>query len=173
MAFARQLDTPGEYILPPHVVPIPRGFAFGADGTLFLASGIGPGGEGDNTILAFDSDRRMLSSWKVRDPELSPLDLAIAPSGNVVVSSEHPFGAANAVTTIREYDRADRHLVQVLVPNDGVRFQKPRGLRFGPHGRHYCVAQDEVSAFDFETGDCIGPIVTLPGLNGQALIFFP
>src|SRR4029077_518968 len=116
MAFGRQLDRPGEYILPPHVVPFPRGFAFGADGTLFLASGIGPGGEGDNTILGVDSDRRMVSSWKVRDPELSPLDLAIAPSGNVVVSSEHPFGATDAVTTIREYDRADQHLVQGLVP---------------------------------------------------------
>jgi DNA-binding beta-propeller fold protein YncE len=171
MAFARQLDRAGEYILPPHVVPFPRGFAFGADGTLFLASGIGPGGEGDNTILAFDSDRQTLPSWKVRDPELSPLDLAIAPSGNVIVSSENPFGAADAVTTIREYDRADGHLVRVLAPNDRARFQKPRGLRFGPYGRLYCVAQDEVVAFDFETGDCIGPIVTLPGLNGQALIF--
>lgn len=96
MAFGRRLDGPGEYILPPHVVPFPRGFAFGADGTLFLASGIGPNGEGDNTVLAFDADRRMLPSWKVRDPELSPLDLVIAPSGNVVVSSERPFDAANA-----------------------------------------------------------------------------
>jgi hypothetical protein len=173
MAFARQLDRPGEYVLPPHVVPFPRGFAFGHDGTLFLASGIGPGGEGDNTILAFDPDHRVIPSWKVRDPEVSPLDLAIVANGNIVVSSEHPFGAANAVTTIREYDRADGHLVRVLVPNDGVRFQKPRGLRFGPHGRLYCVAQDEVVAFDFETRDCLGPIVTLPGLNGQALIFFP
>jgi DNA-binding beta-propeller fold protein YncE len=171
MAFTRQLDRPGEYILPPHVVPFPRGFAFGHDGRLFLASGVGPGGEGDNTILAFDSDRRMLPSWKVRDPELSPLDLAIAPNGNIVVSSEHPFGAANAVTTIREYDCADGRLARLLVPNDGVRFQKPRGLRFGPQGGLYCVAQDEVVAFDFETGEYIGPIVTLPGLNGQALIF--
>jgi DNA-binding beta-propeller fold protein YncE len=173
MAFARQLDRAGEYILPTHVVPFPRGFAFGPDDTLFLASGIGPGGEGDNTILAFGPDRRMRSSWKVRDSELSPLDLAVAPSGNIVVSSEHPFGAANAATTIREYDRADGHLVRVLVPNDRVRFQKPRGLRFGPHGRLYCVAEDEVVDFDFETGDCLGPVVTLPGLNGQALIFFP
>jgi DNA-binding beta-propeller fold protein YncE len=173
MAFARQLDRAGEYILPPHVVSFPRGFAFGSDGTLFLASGIGPGGEGDNTILAFDLDRRMRSSWKVRDPELSPLDLAVAPSGNIVVSSEHPFGAANAATTIREYDRADGHLVRVLVPDDGVRFQKPRGLRFGPHARLYCVAQDEVVAFHFETGDCLGAVARLPGLNGQAVIFFP
>jgi len=39
----------------------------------------------------------------VADPELNPLDLAIAPNGNIVVSSECPFGAADAVTSIREY----------------------------------------------------------------------
>src|SRR6266403_2591626 len=173
MAFARKLDRAGEYILPPHVVPFPRGFAFGHNGRLFHASGIGPGREGDNAILAFDSDRQILTSWKVRDPELSPLDLVIAPNGNIVVSSEHPFGAANAVTTIREYDHADGRLVRVLVPTRGVRFQKPRGLRFGKHARLYCVGQDEVVAFDFETGDCLGAVARLPGLNGQAVIFFP
>jgi DNA-binding beta-propeller fold protein YncE len=173
MAFARRLDTVGEYVLPPNVVPFPRGFAFGQDGTLFLASGIGPGGEGDNAILAFGPDRRMLPSWKVRDAELSPLDLAIAPNGNIIVSSEHPFGVANAVTTVREYDHADGRLVRVFVPNLGLQFRRPRGLRFGPHGRLYCVAEDEVVAFDFEAGACLGPVVTLPGLNGQALIFFP
>jgi hypothetical protein len=167
MAFARKLNRAGEYILPPHVVPFPRGFAFGHDGRLFLASGIGPAGEGDNAVLAFDSDRRMLPSWKVRDPELSPLDLAIAPNGNIVVSSEHPFGAANAVTTIRG------RLVRVLVPKYGARFRKPRGLRFGPDARLYCVARDEVVAFDFETGECLGAVARLPRLNGQAVIFFP
>jgi|SRR6516162_7699902 len=95
---------------------------------------------------------------EVRDLELSPLDLAIAPSGNIVVSSEHPFGVANATTTIREYDRVDGHLVRALVPSDGVRFQKPRGLRSNRHGRLSCVAQDEVVAFDFETGDCLGAV---------------
>ena len=173
MAFARELNSAGEFVLPPHVVPFPRGFAFGSDGTLFLASGVGPHGEGDNTILAFGPDRLILPSWKARDPDLSPLDLAIAPNGNVVVSSEHPFGAANAVTTVREYDRADGRLVRVLVPSYGVQFQKPRGLRFGPPARLYCVAQDEVVAFDFETGDCLGAVARLPGLNGQAVIFFP
>ncbi|HEY2445107.1 MAG TPA: hypothetical protein VGI20_05150 [Rhizomicrobium sp.] len=173
MAFTRELDSAGEFVLPPHVVPFPRGFAFGHDGRLFLASGVGQRGEGDNTILAFDADHRMMPSWKVRDPELSPLDLAIAPNGNIVVSSEHPFGKANAVTTIREYDHADGRLVRVFVPTDAVRFQKPRGLRFGPDARLYCVAQDEVVAFDFETGDCLGAVATLPGLNGQAMIFFP
>lgn len=70
-------------------------------------------------------------------------------------------------TTIREFDCADGHLVRVLVPIDGARLQEPRGLRFDPHGRLYCVAQDEIVAFDFETGDCIGPIVTLPAPNGR------
>jgi hypothetical protein len=45
-------------------------------------------------------------------------------------------------------------------------------LRFAPDGNLYCVAQDEVIAFDFETGDCLGAIVRFPRLNGQALAFF-
>ena len=112
----------------------------------------------------------MLPPWKVRDPELSPLDLFIAPSGNIVVSSEHPFGAASAMTTIREYDQADGRLPWALVSNYGVQFRKPRGLRFGPYDRLYCEAQDEVVAFDFETGNCLG--AGLPRLNGRAVIFF-
>jgi hypothetical protein len=40
----------------------------------------------------------------VSNPELSPLDLTIAPNGNIVVSSEPPFGALDAVTSVREYD---------------------------------------------------------------------
>jgi len=173
MAFAPRLDTAGEYVLPANVAPFPCGFAFAHDGTLFLASGIGPGSEGDNTILAFESNRRIRPSWRVRDPELSPLDLAIAPNGNVVVSSEHPFGAEDAVATIREYDRADGRLVRILVPRDPAGMRKPRGLRFGAHGRLYCVARDDVVAFDFNTGECLNTVVWLPGLNGQALIFFP
>jgi DNA-binding beta-propeller fold protein YncE len=172
MAFALTLDLAGEAVLPTAVVPFPRGFAFGQDGTLFLASGIGAGGEGDDTILAFGPERTINSSWKVEDPDLSPLDLAIAPNGNVIVSSEHPFGTPDAVTTIREYDRSDGRLVRVLAPDRGVGFRKPRGLRFGSNGKLYCVAQDEVVAFDFATGKSLGPAVCLPGLNGQALIFF-
>jgi hypothetical protein len=50
--------------------------------------------------------------------------------------------------------------------------KKPRGLRFGPDGKLYCAAQDEVVAFDFATGKCLGSVVSLPRLNGQAVIFF-
>jgi len=172
VAFEPTLASWSEPVLPPAVVPFPRGFAFGHDGTLFLASGIGQDGEGDNTILAFGPGRRILLSWNVADAEFSPLDLAIAPNGNVVVSSEHPFDAPDAVTTIREYDWTDGRLVRVLAPDRQARFGKPRGLRFGRDGKLYCVAQDEVVAFDFATGECLGSTVSLPSLNGQAVIFF-
>jgi hypothetical protein len=160
-------------VLPPSVVPFPRGFAFGQDSRLFLASGIGPNGRGDNAILAFPPAASMRPSRLVTDPELSPLDLAIAPDGNIVVSSEYPFGAVDAVTTVREYDAKDGHLVRVLSPNGKAEFRKPRGLCFAANGVLYCVAHDEVVAFDFASGACLGAVVRLPRLYGQALVFFP
>src|SRR3984957_13324574 len=45
MAFPVLLDAAGVHFVPPGIVPFPRGFAFGHDGRLFLASGIGPDGE--------------------------------------------------------------------------------------------------------------------------------
>ena len=79
-------------MLPLRVVPFPRGFAIGQDGRLFLASGIGPDGQGHNAVVAFNRATPTQPSRLVEDPELSPLDLAIAPNGNIVVSSERPFG---------------------------------------------------------------------------------
>jgi hypothetical protein len=173
IALSTSLDTAGERVLPPRVVPFPRGFAFGHDGRLFLASGIGPNGEGDNTVVAFSPGTPMQPVRLVADPELSPLDLAIAPNGNIVVSSERPFGAADAVTSVREYNTIDGNLVRVFSPNGNAEFRKPRGLRFAPNGDLYCVARDEVVGFDFTSGKCLGAIARLPRLNGQALVFFP
>jgi hypothetical protein len=170
-AFSTSLDAPLEHVLPPRVVPFPRGFAFVQDGTLFLASGIGPDGQGDDTILTFvrgEPTRRL-----VADPELSPLDLTIAPNGNIIVSSERPFGEPDAVTSVREYDARDGHLVRVFSGGGLAEFHQPRGLRFGPDGNLYCVARDEVVAFDFASGACLGAVVRLPRLYGQALVFFP
>jgi DNA-binding beta-propeller fold protein YncE len=172
MALSTALDAPGEHVVTPGIVPFPRGFAFGHGGELFLASGIGPNGQGDNTIVAFAGERSAPSRL-VDDPELSPLDLAVAPNGNVVVSSEHPFGAADSVTTVREYDAADGHLVRVFSPGASASFRGPRGLRFGPDTNLYCVARDEVVAFDFTTGAFLGTPVRFPRLHGQALAFFP
>jgi hypothetical protein len=173
VALSSSLDATAEDLLPPGVVPFPRGFAFGQDGRLFLASGIGPNGQGDNAILAFPPAAPMGPSRLIADPELSPLDLAIAPNGNIVVSSEYPFGAVDAVTTVREYDAKDGHLVRVLSANGKAEFRKPRGLRFAPNGVLYCVARDEVVRFDFASGECLGAIARLPRLNGQAVAFFP
>ena len=109
IALSTSLKAGVEHVLPPRVVPFPRGFGFGQDGRLFLASGIGPNGQGDNTIMAFTptTSTPLQPVRLVADPELSPLDLAIAPNGNIVVSSERPFGAEDAVTTVREYDARD------------------------------------------------------------------
>ena len=173
MAFPVLLDATGEHFVPPGIVPFPRGFAFGRDGRLFLASGIGPNGEGDNAIVAITPSVRTRPFRLVSDPDLSPLDLAIAPNGNLVVASEHPFGAADAVTSVREYDPSNGHLVRVFSPTKQSEFRKPRGLRFGPDGHLYCVAQDGVVAFDFTKGACLGSTVQFQRLNGQALAFFP
>src|SRR5580693_818951 len=173
VALSTSFDAALEQVLPPRVVPFPRGFAFSQDGRLFLASGIAPNGQGDNTILAFTPATPTNSCRLVADPELSPLDLAIAPNGNIVVSSERPFGAVDAVTSVREYDAMDGHLVRVFSPSGKAEFCKPRGLRFAPSGHLYCVARDEVVAFEFASGECLGAIVRARRLNGQAVVLFP
>lgn len=172
MGFSKDLATPGRLVLPRDIVPFPRGFAFGRDGRLFLASGIGPSGTGENTIAAFScSDLRRFPL--VNDPQLSPLDLLLGPNGNIIVSSEYPFGSPDAVTTVREYDASSGNLVRVFSPGGEVGFRKPRGLRFGPNGDLYCVSENEVIAFDFIGGQSLGSIVRWPRLNGQALEFLP
>jgi DNA-binding beta-propeller fold protein YncE len=166
------LEMAPAFCLPLRSVHFPRGFAYTPHG-VYLASGVGPDGTGDNTIYRFTPDGNRDPDFHVEDPELSPLDLLVAPNGNVLVSSETPFAGTRAATTIREYDGIYGGLVRVFSPTDDVAFEKPRGLRFGPDGGLYCVAQDEVALFDFISGRCLGPVIRLPGLNGQALEFFP
>src|SRR6202023_422087 len=99
-----------------------------------------------NSSTTFDRDGRLRNPRLVSDPELSPLDLAIAPGGNLVVSSEWPFGSPSATPTIGEYDPSTVGLVGVLAPAPAVKFTRPRGLRFGPGGQLYCVGQGHVLA---------------------------
>ncbi len=173
LAMPAALDGPGEALLPDDVVPFPRGFGFGADGQLYFASGTSPAGVGDDTILVFDAARTLRTPQLVTDPELSPLDLTIAPNGNVLVSSEWPFARPDAATSVREYDPVTGKLVRVFAPDGSGGFRRPRGLRFGPGGRLYCVAEDAVAVFDFATGSFAGPIVQFARLNGQALVLLP
>ena len=173
LAVPPQLDTDGEPLLPEGSVPFPRGFGFGHDGQLYLSSGIGPAGQGDNTVTVFDSAGGLRNARLVGDPELSPLDLTIAASGNLIVSSEWPFGSPGARATIREYDPSTGKLVRVLAPDPAVNFSRPRGLRFGPDGHLYCVGRDHVVAFDFPAGKFLGVIAELHRLNGQAVLLLP
>ncbi|MGF6777693.1 hypothetical protein [Paraburkholderia sp. GAS334] len=78
----------------------------------------------------FDADGVPLAQRFITDDAVSPLDLTIAPSGNILVSSEFPFRAPDAVTSIREYDRATGALVRVFIPPSGAGFHQPPGLRF-------------------------------------------
>lgn len=172
LAMPPRLDGPARPILAPKVVPFPRGFAFSADGRVFLASGTSPSGAGEQTIKVFGPEGELLVPALVDDPQLSPLDMTIAPNGHVVVSSEWPFGARDAVSSVREYDSESGRLVRVLLPEMSVPFANPRGLRFGPEGHLHCVGRDGVVSFDYETGACLGQTIGVPGVFGQALEFF-
>jgi len=61
-------DEEGEFLLPEGIVPFPRGFGFGQDGLLYLASGVAPSGQGDNTIVVFDRSGTLLTPRLVTDP---------------------------------------------------------------------------------------------------------
>jgi DNA-binding beta-propeller fold protein YncE len=173
LALSARLDRQGEPLLPDGIVPFPRGFGFGPDGELYLASGVGPSGAGENTIAVFDQGGALRTPRLVDDPELSPLDLTIAPNANIVVASEWPFGSPDAKASVREYDPSTGRLVRVFAPDLAVGFARPRGLRFGSDGRLYCVGEDHVISFDFATGSFTGVVARLARLNGQAVVLVP
>ena len=105
----------------------------------------------------------------VDDPEPSPLDLTIAPSGNIIVSSESPYGSRNAKASLRETppNRPSRPRIRTR-PGGGL-YEAARNA-VGPDGHLYCVGENQVVAFDFSAGMYLGVVAQLPRLNGQALI---
>ena len=131
-----------------------------------------PSGIGEETVKVFGADGEFLVSRLIDDSQLSPLDLAVAPNGNIVVSSEWPFGAKDAVSSVREYDTVSGRLVRIFAPDASVGFRNPRGLRVGPDGNLYCVPREEVVCFDFDQGVFSEAVVRVDGLFGQALEFF-
>ena len=122
-------------------------------------------------IIRFRTDRSLNETRLVNDPALSPLDLVIAPNGNVVVSSEFPFGSPEAKATLREYNSDSGKLVRVFASSAG--FRKPRGIRFDPENRLYCTGADYVARFDFSTGHFLDFLFQLRRLNGQSIEFVP
>jgi hypothetical protein len=170
LGIAAGLGDPGTAFLPDNVVPYPRGIAFGPDGRFYLNSGIGPSGQGDNTIAVFSQHGAPIETHLINDPEFSPLDMTVAPDGNLVVNSEWPFGDSRAHVTVREYDPGDGRLLRVLSPDPSVGFARPRGLRLTSDGRLYCVGKDHIVAYEYSTGSFLGVVAELEGLNGQAVV---
>ena len=128
MALPASLDMPAHPLLTPGAVPFPRGFASRRMAGYFLASGIGPSGTGEDTIKVFGPDGRLVVPALVDDLRLSPLDLTVAPNGNILVSSEWPFGAQDAISSIREYDTASGGLVRISnVMGQRCAFANPEG----------------------------------------------
>ena len=146
----------------------PSGWMAGSISALALGQG-----EGENTIAVFSQDGAPIAARLVEDPEFSPLDMEVAPNGNLVVNSEWPFGAPRAHVTVREYDPSSGQLVRVLSPDASVGFANPRGLRLTTNDRLYCVGKDHVVAYEFTTGRFLGVIAELEGLNGQAVVVLP
>ncbi|HTX09732.1 MAG TPA: WD40 repeat domain-containing protein [Solirubrobacteraceae bacterium] len=169
-ALPAELDDHGELVIPECSVPFPRGFEFGGDGRLYLASGIGPTGQGDNTIVVFDHQSSEEPTPLVSDPELSPLDMTMSPRNTLLVSSEWPFGEPDASTSVREYDTLTGELVRVLTPDPSVGLRRPRGLRLTPDGLLYWVGEEHLVAFEYSSGQFLGTIVRLERLNGQAVV---
>jgi DNA-binding beta-propeller fold protein YncE len=171
-ALPATLAEDGELVVPEHGVEFPRGFEFGRGGQIYLASGIGPSGQGDDTIVVFDRGSQQAARL-VSDPELSPLDMTMSPRETLLVSSEYPFGASDAVTSVREYDPTTGQLARVLTPDRSIGFRRPRGLRLTPDGRLYWVGEEHVVVFDYPSGAFLGVVVTLERLHGQAVVVVP
>ena len=65
-AMSRALDGDPEPLLPDGVVPFPRGFGFAPDRRLYLASVVGPSGQGDNTIpSSLVTERCARGAWSL------------------------------------------------------------------------------------------------------------
>lgn len=173
VAFSGDLTGPGVPLLPEDVVDFPRGFAFSSEGGLFLAAGATGSSAGAGVIFAMSPEPERRKTRLVEDVDLSPLDLTLAPNGNIVVNSEVPFGSEDAATSVREYDARTGRLVRVFRPEGSVRYRQPRGVRFAPDGRLFCVTRDEVVVFQFDAGQCVDAVVRFDRLHGQALEFFP
>jgi DNA-binding beta-propeller fold protein YncE len=174
LAFSADLSGPPILLLPTDVVAFPRGCVFSPQGGVFLAEGASESSRVPTGIIfAISPPPAFRKTPLVEDPELSPLDLMLAPNGNIVTSSEVPFGSQDAETSVREYDGSTGKLVRVFQPNGSVGFKQPRGLRFAPDGRLFCVARDEVVAFDFDSTKMLGAMIRLSQLHGQGIEFFP
>lgn len=178
VAFDVASEREPSIFVPGNFMKFPRGLAASPSGALYVASGAHPiTGEGENTILRFDRDGHLDESFKVDDPGLSPLDIEVSPNGNLLSASEVPFGGANAITTVREYDKSTGKLFRVFDAggrSDGQRVSRlPRGITIGPDGALYSSGADNVVRYDLQTGRFDRVVVESPDILVQSIIFIP
>ena len=174
IALSTSLDGAVEQVLPPGVVPFPRGFGFGQDGRLFLASGIGPNGQGDNTIMAFtpalDASAACSSRHGSRTEPARSRNRSQRQYRGFQRTSIRGGGRSDDCSRIRYKGRAPRPSFlsqwKGCVPQTSrlaLFFQWTSLLRSARRG---CLLR-------LPDWQMPGAVVQLPRLNGQALVLFP
>jgi hypothetical protein len=171
LGLSASLDGNGEPLLQEGIVPSPRGFGFRATRQRLSRLGHRPARRGRQHHRGVRWRRAGASAVLGHGSRIEP-------SGHDP-GSEWPHRRRqrvpvprppDALVTIREYDPATGEFVRIFASDRSVNFRQPRGLRLRPEGHLYCVGEAHVIAFDFSTGDFLGPVVELPRLNGQALV---
>jgi hypothetical protein len=121
---------------------------------------------GQNRVLALDAGGTI-----VRDT--GPIE-DLNPGGGISARMAAIMSACAARGQSRHFRGPLTRPASIFSRREGsAKFRRPRGLRFGPDNNLYCVAQDEVVAFDFANGDCLGSTVQFPRLYGQAIVSYP
>jgi hypothetical protein len=140
---------------------------------LILASGTRPNGMGDNALVAFDPSERKQSIRLVSDSELSPSIFRSLPTATsscrASTHSDHQMPSRLFANTIPRTDIS----CASFSANRPAKISQTVWPAVWSDDKLYCVAQDEVVAFDFISGECFGSTVQFPRLYGQAIEFFP
>src|SRR6202041_1169972 len=84
---------------------------------------------GSALVLTAGSTWRRASAPPEKAITRSSCSTVMEGCGHIVVASEYPFGASDALTSVREYDPTTGQLLRVFVPDRSLKFRRPRGLR--------------------------------------------
>ena len=157
-------------------IAFPRGFAILGDGTFVVASGTHPiSGSGRRALLRYRANGELEDDAFVEDPALDPLDVGLY-NEQLYVTSEFPFGAGDATTSLRRYDARTGALTGVWSAENVPAFKelrKPRGIAFSENGALVLCAQNCVLAIDVEKFDTAVVLATDDLLAGQSLALAP
>ncbi len=153
-------------------IAFPRGFAPLNDGGFVVSSGTHPVlGTGRRAVFLYDRTGTLEPDPLVDDPLLDPLDLALH-NGRLYVTSERPFGADDAVVSLRSYDAKSGASTGTWSSENTPEFarvRKPRGITFADDGTLLLCAQNCVLAVDITTAGKAWFVAEDDRLAGQSL----